>query len=99
MEGSLLGGCGPSMSFQCRGHSAVISGSAEEKALSSVPHYKRQHTAALTIVTRSVPMNSTSASAVVGNTLKIWTFSLQGYTLLTIKSVMDVFTARFSSGR
>ncbi|MGB7434084.1 MAG: ABC transporter permease [Candidatus Acidiferrum sp.] len=39
-------------------------------------------------------MNSTSATAIIGNALKMWTFSLQDYSLLTIRSVRSIFATR-----
>jgi len=39
-------------------------------------------------------MNSTSVPSVIENTLKMWTFCLQDYSLLTIKSVRNMFYSR-----
>jgi phospholipid/cholesterol/gamma-HCH transport system permease protein len=39
-------------------------------------------------------MNSDSVSSVIENTLKTWTFELQDYSLLTIKSVRNMFRGR-----
>jgi phospholipid/cholesterol/gamma-HCH transport system permease protein len=39
-------------------------------------------------------MNSTSVPAVIGNTLKMWTFSLQDYSLLTMQSVRNMFASK-----
>jgi phospholipid/cholesterol/gamma-HCH transport system permease protein len=39
-------------------------------------------------------MNSTSVSSVIENTLKMWTFSLQDYSLLTIRSVRNMFASK-----
>src|SRR5260370_19712159 len=55
--------------------------------------YILQHTVPPTIVTRGVTLNSTSIPSAVENTLKMWTFSLQDYSLLTIKSVRNMFPA------
>jgi len=41
-------------------------------------------------------MNSTSVHSTIGNTLKMWTFSVQDYSLLTIQSVRCIFaTTRY----
>jgi phospholipid/cholesterol/gamma-HCH transport system permease protein len=39
-------------------------------------------------------MNSSSIPAAVGNTLKMWTFSIQDYSLLTFQSVGNMFAKR-----
>ncbi|HTB94139.1 MAG TPA: ABC transporter permease [Candidatus Sulfotelmatobacter sp.] len=39
-------------------------------------------------------MNSSSVSSVIENTLKMWTFSLQDYSLLTIRSVRNMFASK-----
>ena len=39
-------------------------------------------------------MNSSSVSSVIGNALKMWTFSLQDYSLLTMRSVRNMFGSR-----
>jgi len=39
-------------------------------------------------------MNSASVTSVVENTLKMWTFSLQDYSLLTFKAVRNIFHGR-----
>src|SRR5271169_5404685 len=39
-------------------------------------------------------MNSTSVPSFVENTLKMWTFSLQDYSLLTFKSVRNMFATK-----
>src|SRR5258708_1299419 len=58
--------------------------------------YILQHTVAPTIVTKGVTMNSTSVPSAIEDTLKMWTFSLQDYSLLTIKSVRNMFpTTRY----
>src|SRR5216684_8926813 len=56
--------------------------------------YILQHTVAPTIVTRGVTLNSTSVPSAIENTLKMWTFSLQDYSLLTIKSVRNMFASK-----
>src|SRR5258707_10212126 len=58
--------------------------------------YILQHTVPPTIVTKGVTMNSSSVPSAIENTLKMWTFSLQDYSLLTIKSVRNMFpTTRY----
>src|ERR1700740_1752467 len=38
-------------------------------------------------------MNSSSVTSVIENTLKMWTWELQDYSLLTIKSVRNIFAS------
>jgi phospholipid/cholesterol/gamma-HCH transport system permease protein len=45
-------------------------------------------------VTKGASMNSSSVSTVIGNTLKMWTFSLQDYSLLTMRSVRNMFGSK-----
>lgn len=42
-------------------------------------------------VTKGVSMSSSSVSTAIGNVLKNWTFSLQDYSLLTMRSVRNMF--------
>jgi phospholipid/cholesterol/gamma-HCH transport system permease protein len=45
-----------------------------------------------TIVNGGVTVNSPSVPSTIGNALKMWTFDIQDYSLLTIHSVRDIFT-------
>jgi phospholipid/cholesterol/gamma-HCH transport system permease protein len=58
--------------------------------------YASQHIGAnrLPLCQRGLTVSSTSIPAVIGNTLKTWTFSLQDYSLLTMQSVRNMFANR-----
>jgi phospholipid/cholesterol/gamma-HCH transport system permease protein len=61
---------------------------------SRVRRYKPLQTVGPATVTKGASMNSSSVSSVIGNALKMWTFSLQDYSLLTMKSVRNMFGSR-----
>jgi phospholipid/cholesterol/gamma-HCH transport system permease protein len=54
---------------------------------------KVQHTVAPTIVTEDVAVNSTSIPSAIGDGLKTWTFYIQDYSLMTMRSVRNIFTS------
>lgn len=65
-------------------------------AHSACGRYKLPQAVVPTIVTRGATMESISVPSFIGSTLKTWTFFLQDYSLLTIKSVRNMFaTTRY----